>query len=230
MSTKQPLILLHAAIGSKEQLQPLAQSLENSFEIHSFNFEGHGGRESHRKFSMDHFSKNLLEYMEENGLESADIVGYSMGGYVALITAIHHPKKIKSVMTLGTKFTWNPSEANKEVAQLNPLKIEEKVPNFAKKLEDLHAPADWREVLSKTSAMMLTLGKGAALTPKQFEKVECPALLTVGSDDNMVTENETRKIAEALPQGEFYLFEGFQHPIELVDLAVLSIKIKEFFG
>ena len=40
----QHLILLHGALGSKEQLQPLATTLQNTFHVHSFNFSGHGGR------------------------------------------------------------------------------------------------------------------------------------------------------------------------------------------
>lgn len=40
----QHLILLHGALGSKDQLQPLATALERHFQVHIFNFSGHGGR------------------------------------------------------------------------------------------------------------------------------------------------------------------------------------------
>jgi pimeloyl-ACP methyl ester carboxylesterase len=51
-----------------------------------------------------------------------------MGGYVALKTAVLHPGRIEAIVTLGTKFHWDPENASNEVRMLNPEKIEEKVP------------------------------------------------------------------------------------------------------
>jgi esterase/lipase len=37
------LVLLHGAIGSKDQLHPLANALKKDFDVHLLNFSGHGG-------------------------------------------------------------------------------------------------------------------------------------------------------------------------------------------
>ena len=55
-----------------------------------------------------------------------------MGGYVALQLANKHPKYVQKIITLGTKFAWDKETAAKEVKMLNPEKIEEKIPAFAK--------------------------------------------------------------------------------------------------
>ncbi len=225
---KQPLILLHGALGSQQQLQPLAERLKNEFAIHTLNFEGHGGRRSTRDFSLDHFMENLRQFIEDEKLNKPDIFGYSMGGYVALKLAMEFPDKVNRIMTLGTKFNWTPESAAHEVGMLNPDVIEEKVPQFATQLKERHAPLDWKMVLSKTAGMMQALGNGVALQPKDFSRVGCPVLLTAGSADNMVTQEETKQVADSIPKSTFEIFDGFKHPIEKVELGVLAERVVQF--
>lgn len=229
MNKKNPLILLHGALGSKDQFSALTKELNTQFQIHTLNFEGHGGLPAKRDYSMDHFAENLLELIAEKHLSKANIFGYSMGGYVALKLAISHPDKVNRIMTMGTKFAWTPESARQEAGRLNPTIIEEKLPQFAKQLENRHAPLDWHQVLSKTVKMMVNLGNGEALKPEDFSKVRCPVLLTVGGNDQMVSREETTDAAKAIPNAEFHLFEKFSHPLERIDVQILARKIKEFF-
>jgi esterase/lipase len=37
------ILLLHGAIGAKDQLQPLADALKDRYIVHTLNFSGHGG-------------------------------------------------------------------------------------------------------------------------------------------------------------------------------------------
>lgn len=227
---KNPLLLLHGALGSQAQLEVVKQELEDSFEVHLLNFSGHGGNDlASVEFSMDLFTKDVVTYMEAHQLEQVDVFGYSMGGYVALNTARLHPDKIGKIFTLATKFAWSPETSAKEVKMLNPAVIEEKVPAFAKALEERHAPQDWKLHLNKTADMMLALGNGAALTETDFAKVQQQVIVTVGSKDRMVSTEETEAIANVLPNGQFELLEGIPHPIEKVDTAFLAEKIKKVF-
>ena len=43
-----------------------------------------------------------------------------MGGYVALHLALHHPERVQRIVTLGTKFRWDPVTAEREAARLDP--------------------------------------------------------------------------------------------------------------
>ncbi len=226
---KTSLILLHGALGCKTQLLPLGEKLKDHFDVYTLNFEGHAGRSSDREFSLDHFSENLLQFIENEKLVSPNIFGYSMGGYVALKLAMSHPDKVKHIMTLGTKFDWSPESAAREVKMLNPDVIVEKVPKFAEQLKERHAPGDWKQVLHKTADMMVALGNGDALNPADFSKVNCPVLITVGDTDNMVSVEESQQIANVIPNSKFDIFEGFKHPIEQVDVGMLRNKIVDFF-
>ena len=76
--------------------------------------------------------------MNENYIQTIDIFGYSMGGYVALWLARFYPDRVGKIFTLGTKLKWNDEEAEKEIKMLNPEKVELKVPAFAQQLAERH--------------------------------------------------------------------------------------------
>jgi pimeloyl-ACP methyl ester carboxylesterase len=226
-----PIILLHGALGAQDQLIPLAERLQTEREVHTLNFAGHGGQPFvGGGYEMKGFAEDLRSYMEEQGIEKADIFGYSMGGYVALTLAMELPEQIGKIFTLATKFDWNPESAAKEVKFLDPDVLEAKVPHFAEVLEKRHAPLDWKEVLGNTSQLMISLGAGAAHKPEDWAKVQNAVCLTVGSADNMVSAEETKALKEALPNAEYKVYEGVKHPIEKVDLDFLAKEILSFLA
>ena len=225
--SQQPILLLHGALGSKAQFKSFEQEMSVAFDVHTLTFEGHGGRASERPFLMTHFVENVIEYLDENQLGSIDIFGYSMGGYVALMLAQMHPNRIGKIVTLGTKFAWNPEFSATEVRKLNPEKIEEKVPRFAHFLEKVHAPLDWKKVVTNTADMMTHLGAEQPID-QHLSLISHPTLITLGSLDNMSTEEESISVAEQLPNGQFQLLPDVEHPIEKVDATVISNLISSF--
>src|SRR5262245_9692322 len=122
----QHIILLHGAIGAKDQLAPLVNELSSDFRVHYFSFTGHGGEPMPEEdFSIELFAKQLLNYLDTSKLEQAHLFGYSMGGYVAMYFARQYPERVIRLITLATKFEWNESIAAREVKMLDPMKLEE---------------------------------------------------------------------------------------------------------
>ncbi|MEO0403965.1 MAG: alpha/beta hydrolase, partial [Bacteroidota bacterium] len=117
------VLLLHGALGSKEQLEGIAKELSGKFKVHSINFGGHGGYATDHPFSIDFFTDEVFQYLEKYKLEQVSIFGYSMGGYVALNLASKQPKKVERIVTYGTKFNWSTETSAKEVKMLNPHMI-----------------------------------------------------------------------------------------------------------
>lgn len=224
----QNLILLHGAIGSAAQLENVNSRLRDAFVVHSFNFEGHGGRQSQNAFSIALFVQNTLDYMDENKIHQASFFGYSMGGYVALKFAALYPDRVQKIFTYGTKFYWTPESAAKETKMLVPEKIKEKVPGFASSLEKLHFPLDWEENMRKTASMMLNLGEKPELKDGDLKSLKIPVIIGIGSSDHMVSLEETEQVANLIPLGKLEVFEESPHVIEKVDADLLSEKIKEF--
>lgn len=222
--------MLHGAIGAKDQLQPLAASLENDFNIHLLSFSGHGGEGMPEEFSIPAFATDVLNYMREHAIERISIFGYSMGGYVALYLAKHHPGKIAKVFTFATKFLWTPEIAQREVRMLDPEKIAAKLPAFAQALETRHQPNDWKSVLQKTAAMMTGMGDRNPLQSEDYASIAQPVMISIGDKDAMVTLEETVDVYRQLPDAHLFVLPYTQHPVEKVDMERLKNELLLFFN
>ena len=222
--------MLHGAIGSSVQLEPLAEKLKTNFGIYLLNFTGHGGKPiPEDPFSIEMFADDVTYFVKKNKLEGINVFGYSMGGYVALYIARHYPELINKIFTTATKFIWSEETSLKESAMLDAEKIQEKLPEFAGQLSARHSPEDWRMVLKKTAEMMINLGKNRTLKDEDFELIENEVLVSAGDRDNMVSIEETLKIYRKLENGRLLILPGTKHPVEKVDLDRLSAEIRMFF-
>lgn len=211
---KTDLLLLHGALGSKDQFLKLSELLDGHFNNYIINFEGHGDVQSEKDFTIELFVSNVLNYIDTNDLEGCDVFGYSMGGYVALKLAKDNPGKLGTIMTLGTKFRWDREIAEKEVQLINPEKIENKVPHFAELLKHRHHPSDWKVVMRKTASMMKDLGDGNAMLLEDFRLIRNKVFITLGSDDKMVSIEESMEVADKFVNGQFILIENLKHGFE----------------
>ena len=208
---KSDLILLHAALGCKKQLFFLKEKLEKQYNLHFLDFDGHGEKSNLvNKFSIDLFTDNLIEFIKSNNLKKVEIFGYSMGGYIALNLALKQPVLVSKITTYGTKLDWDLEFAEKEIKNLNPTKIKEKVPVFADYLESFHGP-DWVYVVEKTEKMMLELGKGSALTNKEFSKILTPTNILIGDKDFMVSVKESEDVSHKLANGKLSIINDSNH-------------------
>jgi pimeloyl-ACP methyl ester carboxylesterase len=223
------LLLLHGALGSKDQFAGLETALSGSFKTHALNFSGHGRRPSHQHaFTIQNIAHEVLDWMNEHYDSKIDLFGYSMGGYVALWLARFYPERVGKIFTLGTKLKWSEEEAQKETKMLNAEKIIEKVPAFAQALENLHGEHEWKSVMSKTAGLMHDLASNH-LTEQDFIKIETPVLLGLGANDNMVTYEETDYVHRLIKNSAFKVFDNVPHPIEKVPVVLLQQEITRFF-
>jgi len=229
MPTLPDLILLHGALGSESQLEKIKDALRENFTLYSYNLSGHGGKLVPPQFSISDFEEEFIQFLDSNSLTAVNVFGYSMGGYIALQAAKNNPGRIARIMTLGTMLKWNPEIAANETKMLNPEIIEAKVPKFAEQLKQAHAPQAWKLIMHRIVDMMIGLGNGDAMTTKDFEQINIPVLVGLGSLDQMVKKEDALEMVEHLPKGEFRLFEGWKHPIEGVDAGVLAKVCKDFF-
>lgn len=227
---KNPILLLHGALGSSEQFILLQEILASEREVFVMDFEGHGNSESNADFSIELFTQNILDYLEENKISKTAIFGYSMGGYVALNFALKHPDSVEKIITLGTKFDWNPEFANKEIKMLNPEAIQMKVPAFAERLKQLHGNGNWQNVILKTAKMMQNLGENPSLKEADFHKLNISALICLGELDVMSTEIESKNVSNWLQNGQFQLIENLKHPIETVPVDKIVAIITTFLN
>jgi pimeloyl-ACP methyl ester carboxylesterase len=226
----EPLLLLHGAMGSRVQLQPLVEMLSGNYNVYSMDFAGHGGREVPEVLSISAFANEVIEWLKENGLQKINLFGYSMGGYVALYLAKHYPEVVESVTTFATKLHWDKETAAKEVAMLQPEVIERKVPKFAAELQERHNRSDWKLLMKRTGEMIKTMGDSNPLQSDDYKQLQCPVLLMLGDRDKMVTLDETVEVYRNIPDAQLAVLPGTRHAIEQADYKMVGFFIRNFIA
>lgn len=226
---KDPLILLHGALGTSEQFNFLVPVLNKHFEVHPLNFEGHGeAGPTDSLFRISYFVENVLGYMDEHEIEQAYFFGYSMGGYVALVLAKDYPERVKRVATLGTILQWDEEIAERECKYLYPQKIKEKVPHFAKQLKERHL-SGWERVVNSTRDMLQYLGVHPEIKSEEWKYINCPLRFHVGDGDTTAGLSETVDIFQKIDDAELMVLPKTNHPISEVDKELLVSSMESFF-
>jgi esterase/lipase len=216
------IILLHGAIGAKDQLEPLAIELkQQGYNVFTLSFSGHGQTPFQTHFGIEQFALELEQFITVNHLQQPTVFGYSMGGYVALYLAKQQPTLLGNIITLGTKFEWSPEISAKETKMLDSKTIIEKVPKFAEALQKRHGQ-DWELLLQKTAEMMIALGNKNALALNDFTSIENKVLIGLADKDNMVTLEETTAVYKQLKNGAMYMLPNTKHPIETANVGLLA--------
>jgi pimeloyl-ACP methyl ester carboxylesterase len=220
------LILIHGALGSSDQMLPLMSMLEKDFNVHLLELEGHGASSSNENaFAIDDFVSQLDDCIDTVG--NAHIFGYSMGGFIALLSAASGNQNIQSITTLGTKMRWSPEIAEAEIRHLNPEKIKEKVPGFAQALEKRHG-GYWEKVLNRTADFMKKLGDEAPITKERMSQIAIPVQLCLADQDQMVSKEETEEVNAWFPNSRLSIIPDSKHPIEQTNLTALAETVRSF--
>ncbi len=227
-----PILLLHGALGTAQQLKTLSTLLSTNRDVHTLTFSGHGDSAAPKDggYSFDTFVDDILQYMETRELTEVDIFGYSMGGYAAIYLALQHPDKVGKIATLGTKVKWTAEDAAKEVKMLDADKLEDKVPAYADKLKAFHGKDDWRNMMAATAQMMLNLGNDPLLKDEDYKALQHEVLLGIGDKDNTAGLEDTVATYRQLPKAQLWVLPGTPHQLEKVDISVLANGLKTFYG
>lgn len=95
----QPLIILHGFLGMGDNWKTLANSYaKEGFEVHLVDQRNHGRSPHDEAFSYDLLAEDLKEYIDDKNIESAAIIGHSMGGKTAMRFATLHPKQVNKLI------------------------------------------------------------------------------------------------------------------------------------
>ena len=98
-----PLVLLHGSLGTIEScFAALLPALATTRRVIAVELQGHGHTaDIDRPLSFEHMAEDIYALLGALGLGPVDLVGYSMGGAVALQLAIAHPEKVQRLVYAG---------------------------------------------------------------------------------------------------------------------------------
>jgi pimeloyl-ACP methyl ester carboxylesterase len=100
--TGQPLILLHGGFGVVSSFEQNLPVLSASRQVIAVELQGHGHTaDIDRPLSFEQMADDVAALIEHLRIENADVLGYSLGGGVALQTAIRHPGKVRKLVLVS---------------------------------------------------------------------------------------------------------------------------------
>ncbi len=98
----EPLLILHGGIGATEQFGPNLELWAKSHQVIVAHMQGHGfTRDIDRPYSYVQFADDTAALLDHLGIAQADVLGYSLGGGIAIRLAIQHPAKVRKLISIG---------------------------------------------------------------------------------------------------------------------------------
>ena len=101
-----PVVLLHGSFSTiTRHWTPWIRELSKTRQVIALEMQGHGRTaDIQRDFSYENLADDVAALLDYLKIPSADLIGYSMGGGVAMQCAIRHPEKVRKVVSISAVF------------------------------------------------------------------------------------------------------------------------------
>jgi pimeloyl-ACP methyl ester carboxylesterase len=180
-----PLVLLHGAFMTIEMnWGQLIPELSKTRKVIAIELQGHGHSPfSDRKLDYHTLASDVEGVMNHLKVDSADVAGFSMGGYVAYQLAIQSPKRVTKLVIISSTYKsggWMPEITN----AFKNMKPELFANTPMKTAYDAIAPdkTKWTKFLEH---MIAFAGQPFDLGETNIAKITSPVLLIAGDNDGL---------------------------------------------
>jgi pimeloyl-ACP methyl ester carboxylesterase len=104
-SAGQPLILIHGGLGSSAMFSDIMPQLSKDRQVIAVDLQAHGRMaDIDRPLSFESMADDVAALVLHLKIEKVDVMGYSVGGEVALRVAIQHPDLIRRLVVVSATF------------------------------------------------------------------------------------------------------------------------------
>ena len=179
-----PLILLHGGFGAVEMFGEVLPLIAEGRRVIAVDLQAHGRTaDIDRPMSYESMADDVAALIRHLGLGRADVMGYSMGGGVALQTAVRHPGLVRRLVVVSFPFKrdgWYPEV----LASLDGISRETAEPMKQSPMYEAYAavaprPEDWPILWEK----MGELERQDYDWSGDMASVRAPALVAAGDAD-----------------------------------------------
>jgi pimeloyl-ACP methyl ester carboxylesterase len=169
---------------------PIMPSLSKTRQVIAVDLQAHGRTaDIDRPLRCEAMADDIAALIKYLGIEKADIMGYSLGGGVALRTAIQHPGIVRKLVVVSATFKrdgWYP-EIVAAMSQMGPGAAEpmKQSPMYQMYARIAPKPADWPVLLSKLGDLLPQDYDWS----KEVASIQAPTLLVFGDADAVRPEH-----------------------------------------
>lgn len=184
----EPLILLHGGLGATGIFSVILPMLATSRRVIALDLQAHGRTaDIDRPLSFETMADDVGALMKLLEIEKADVMGYSLGGGVALRTAVRHAESVRKLVIVSTAFRrdgWYP-EIVAGMSQIGAGAAEsmKQTPMYQMYARVAPKPTDWPVLLTKMGELL----RKDYDWSKDVEAIKAPTLLVFGDADAVLT-------------------------------------------
>jgi len=154
-----PLILLHGGLGSGEMFGPVLPMLAERHQVIAVDLQGHGRTaDIDRPLDVRLMADDIGALIGHLRLAATDVVGYSLGGGVALQTAARHPSKVRRLVMVSANLRTDAiyQEMRTQQGQVSASAVEflKDTPMYQLYQRVAPRPQDFPRLLDKIGAAM----------------------------------------------------------------------------
>ena len=243
------VVFLHGFLGDARDWSDIAKSLVEQYFCILPDLPGHGQNTvlPPEPITLTSLAAELLNSLEAQDIVTIHLVGYSMGGRLALQFALRYPQQVLRLVLESASPGIEERSARTQRQDLDQQRaaqiIQNGLPAFLKtwyaaplfsslseRPELLASILARRQSMSTESAARMI----AELTPgrmpslwAQLKKVQMPVLVLAGELDRKYAD-EARLVAREIPDARFALAPGAGHAIHLESPEWVARQLKEF--
>jgi pimeloyl-ACP methyl ester carboxylesterase len=233
--TGEPLVLLHGAYTTIDtSFGQLLPALAQSRQVIAIEQQGHGHTEDiDRPLSFQQMADDTAGLLRQLNIEKADILGYSMGGTIAVEMGIRHPELVRKLVIISSPYKrdgWH-SEVHTTIEQVTPEMF------TGSGLPEAYAevapnPDGWATLVQKLKTLDLEyVGRNS----EEFQSIKAPTLIILGDSDGVRLESALEMFTllgggvfgdvAGLPHSQLAVIPGSTHVgvIQKTDLLVPMI-------
>lgn len=246
-----PLTLLHGFTGSLKNWSLFVHGLKEQFTVLTVDLLGHGRTDvlhGAGRYGMIHAAADLIALIDETFGAPSHLLGYSMGGRLALYTAIHYPEKITSLILESTSpGLMSHVERMQRQQQDNALadRIErdgieafvdywQALPLFASQQRlapDIRSALRHQRLRNRPAGLANSLrGMGTGVQPSlwdQLHQLNLPVLLLAGELDTKFV-GIAQQMYDLLPDAQLVVVPDAGHTVHLEQPAAFQSAVMTF--
>jgi 3-oxoadipate enol-lactonase len=239
-----PVLMIQGLGASKNAWNLQRIAMATRFRIISFDNRGAGRSDKPTEpFTLEQMADDALAVLDAAGIETAHVVGASMGGVISQIVAVKFPHRVRSltlVCTACRNHPWRQEllqawaktaaekgmiEVGKEAAQwvMSPRSFRRLVPAFTW-MGPLAALRPRHSFVSQIDAILNTRED----LVDQLSTITAPTMVIVGNQDILTPRGDSEEIAERIPNAELVVISGAAHGLMMEHSSTFNRILIEF--
>jgi pimeloyl-ACP methyl ester carboxylesterase len=198
------VIFLHGLSGSSRWWSRNVEGLSTRYRIYAVDLAGFGGSRRLRRFRLEEAVTLLVEWLDNVGIETAAVVGHSMGGLVAARLAVEAPERVARLVLVDAAFlSFDPGMAKRASGLVRAVGI---------------SSADLVRLVARDSLRADPISLGLATIDllksdwrSTLSQIQTPTLIIWGELDTVTPLTIARQIAATIPDARLVIIPGAGH-------------------